>query len=288
MLRRVLRRVARLVRPAPPAPPRPLATTPPPVSPAARKRRKLDRVRPLLRDDVPVIATPGHFDCLTPELRAQFGVADTDNVSAHEYDEIARGLIAKYAGGLILDCGAGLRPTYYDDVVNYEIVPYPTTDVLGVGERLPFRDGVFDAVFSLNVLEHVRDPFACAAEIARVMKPGGELYCVVPFLQALHGYPHHYYNMTHQGLKALFDRYLSVERQEVSPSGLPIWTLTHTLHRWASVLSEPTRTAFLKMRVADLIGDPAQYLTLPAVTEVPAEVNFELASTTTLFARKAA
>jgi hypothetical protein len=279
--RSVLRRTG-LWRPKP---------APPPVQPAVPtegKRRKLERIRPLLRDDMPCVETETCFDFLTAELRRQFNVVDTENVSAHGYDEIAQELIARHQGGLVLDCGAGLRSQYLDNVVNFEIVPYTTTDVLGVGERLPFCDGAFDAVLSLNVLEHVKDPFACAREIARVMKPGAELYCVVPFLQPLHGYPHHYYNMTHQGLRNLFEQYLSVEQQQVLRSGLPIWTLTHALRRWSDGLHGWTKVRFLRMRVGDLIGDPLTYLSLPQVRELPPELNFELASTTALRARKAA
>jgi len=36
------------------------------------------------------------------------------------------------------DAGACKKRAYYDNVVNLEIVPYDTTDVLGVGEVLPF------------------------------------------------------------------------------------------------------------------------------------------------------
>jgi len=87
---------------------------------------------------------------------------------------------------LVLDCGAGFRDMYYPNVVNYEIVAYPTTDVLGVGEELPFKDNSFDVVISVAVLEHVRYPWRCADEIARVLKSGGTLVAMVPFLQPLH------------------------------------------------------------------------------------------------------
>jgi SAM-dependent methyltransferase len=284
----LLRRAARAARRAVRGPALPIPS--PAAAPdfAARKAAKLARLRPVLRDDLPRVETPGCFDYLTPELRRQFAVADTDNVSCHAYDGVAAGLIAAHRGGLILDCGAGLRPAYHDDVVNFEIAPYDTTDVRGVGERLPFRDGVFDAAFSLSVLEHVTDPFACAAELARVLKPGGVLYAVVPFLQPYHGYPHHYYNMTRQGVANLFAGRLVVERQEVNGGGRPIFALTWILRRWAEGLRGAARREFLDTRVGDLLGDPLGYSGRAFVTGLSEESNFELAATTSLIARKPA
>lgn len=44
---------------------------------------------------------------------------------------------------------------------------------VGVGEKLPYQDAVFDVVVCVDVLEHVADLTAVIAEIARVLKPGG-------------------------------------------------------------------------------------------------------------------
>lgn len=266
--------------------PRPLPACYDPGSlPAGLKEDKLRRIRPLLRQEVAVVERPNHLDCLPEDLRRTYH-ADADGpVSAHGYDDTALGLIAELRDGLILDCGAGWRQIYFPNVVNLEIAPYMSTDVLGVGEDLPFRDEVFDAVFSLAVLEHVRDPFRCAAEIVRVLKPGGRLYVVVPFMQHYHGYPHHYFNMTKQGLARLFESLETLEH-EVPESGLPIWTASHYLARWAVGLSGPTREAFLNLTVRDLAADPLLQLERPYVRELPRAFNEELASTTALVARK--
>ena len=250
------------------------------------KARKFERLRPILRQDMPHVQDEFMFDFLTEDLRKEFNIIDTSAVSSNNYDRYVQEIIARYDDGLILDCGAGCRAIYFDNVVNFEIVAYETTDVRGVGEVLPFKDDSFDAVFSIAVLEHVKDPFRCAREIARVLKPGGELFAAVPFLQPLHGYPHHYYNMTHQGLQNLFADHLKIDRTDCYYSSLPIWSLSWILRSWAGGLPNEAREEFLSLRVADLIGPPEEHMGRSYVTELPFEKNLELASGTTIWAHK--
>jgi SAM-dependent methyltransferase len=42
-------------------------------------------------------------------------------------------------------------------------------------EFLPFRSASFDRAFCMNMLDHVRDPVSCVAELVRVLRPGGTL-----------------------------------------------------------------------------------------------------------------
>ena len=56
------------------------------------------------------------------------------------------------------------------------------TDVhLVTGDRLPFADAEFDRVVVVDMLEHVPDDRAFAAELARVTRPGGRLVVNTPF-----------------------------------------------------------------------------------------------------------
>ena len=46
--------------------------------------------------------------------------------------------------------------------------------------RIPFDDAFFDLVVSNQVFEHVEDLETVLTEIARVLKPGGHLFCSFP------------------------------------------------------------------------------------------------------------
>jgi len=60
------------------------------------------------------------------------------------------------------------------------------TDVhLVDGIHMPFADGAFDRVVVIDLLEHVRDDTGCVAELARILRPGGELVVNTPHAKAL-------------------------------------------------------------------------------------------------------
>jgi len=251
------------------------------------KKEKLLKIKPLLRKDIPYIEhNTLMFDFLNEATRHLYNISETDAVSSNAYDTRVENLIEKHKNGLILDCGAGQRDLYYENIVNLDIVPYDTTDIVAAGENLPFNDNSFDAVVSLSVLEHVKDPFLCAKELSRVLKPGGELICSVPFLQPYHAYPHHYFNMTTQGLSNLFEGHVHIDKIDVSVNELPIWSLTWILRNWANGLEGKTREDFLETKIGDLILTGDKYLDKPFVKELSEEKNKELAYATVLLAHK--
>jgi SAM-dependent methyltransferase len=59
------------------------------------------------------------------------------------------------------------------------------------GDSLPFPATTADAIVMFDVLEHVEDPSAMLAEVARVLKPGGLFHIVLP----LEGQPWTIYNL---------------------------------------------------------------------------------------------
>ena len=62
--------------------------------------------------------------------------------------------------------------------------------------RCPFRSGAVDRVGSNSVLEHIAYPHEVLAECHRVLRPGGVMVHVMPFVWWLHGYPDDYVRLT--------------------------------------------------------------------------------------------
>jgi SAM-dependent methyltransferase len=257
---------------------------------AARRNRAAKREWILRNVAYPPAQDNGStLNFLPDELKQEFRIDDPAAISAHQYDEAATEIIenVRRAGGKVLDCGSGLRASVDETVICVEVAPLPTVDVLAANQRLPFRDAVFDAVLSLNVLEHVTDPFACAAELVRVLKPGGVLYCCVPFLQPEHGYPHHYFNATRAGLRQLFPKQMEPVRTFVPKSGEPVWTLNWFVSSYAAELPEEERQRFLNMRLRDVIHEsPQTMLERSWAARLSEAGKWELASTTAAVFRK--
>ena len=120
----------------------------------------------------------------------------------------AKGLAA---GSRVLDAGAG--PATVRDAFAHGV--YEACDVGGYGAvegmynsdpasaffacdltAIPRGDGTYDGVICSSVLEHVPDPRAVLAELARVLAPTGVLCLSTSGLYGLHMEPWHFYNTT--------------------------------------------------------------------------------------------
>lgn len=72
--------------------------------------------------------------------------------------------------------------------------------------RLPFKEGSFDAVMSIFVIEHVRSPQRLLEESVRVLKPGGHLLLAGPGdILMSHGEPFNYFNLTRHAYAMLLE-----------------------------------------------------------------------------------
>jgi len=103
------------------------------------------------------------------------------------------GLLDGY-GGILLDIGCG-RPC--ESMGDYSFIEYagggvgcdlrrcgrpPKGCLFAVSDvlALPFRDGCFDRIVALEVLEHVADAGCALESVSRALKPGGILVVSTP------------------------------------------------------------------------------------------------------------
>ena len=104
----------------------------------------------------------------------------------------------------VLNVGGGPH-RYRPGDIALNLDAFRNVDVVGDAHAIPFLDDSFDSVFSVAVLEHVRQPWTVAAEQMRVLRPGGWLYAEAPFIFFFHGYPNDFTRFTREGLRQLFD-----------------------------------------------------------------------------------
>jgi SAM-dependent methyltransferase len=109
---------------------------------------------------------------------------------------------------LILDVGAG-RGDFADlfqerNYLALDVYPYPEVDIVcDLTQTNPFREGSFDAILLMNVLEHVYDTHALLSRLAKMLKHGGALLVAIPFMVKMHQVPIDFVRYTHFALGRL-------------------------------------------------------------------------------------
>jgi SAM-dependent methyltransferase len=84
--------------------------------------------------------------------------------------------------------GPGFFKENFPNLISTDVVPSPYVDVLCDGCSLPFRSGSVGAFVMVDVLHHLPKPLEFLAEAARVLRAGGRLAMIEPWITAL-SYP---------------------------------------------------------------------------------------------------
>jgi SAM-dependent methyltransferase len=134
--------------------------------------------------------------------------------------------LQKYAYGRLLDVGCGDMP--FRKFLPEKVTVYHGldkgkrgADVHFIGDAQDMHDiGMesYETVMSLQVLEHVPDPFRAMKEMHRVLTKGGVLILSVPHLSRLHEEPFDFYRYTKYGLRYMLEQ-VGFEIVEIVPSG---------------------------------------------------------------------
>jgi SAM-dependent methyltransferase len=151
----------------------------------------------------------------------------------------------------VLDVYCGTRP--YEDLLpaGARVTGFDIDNRFGAAdvvsrEFLPFDDESFDLVMCIEAFYYVRDPAEAAAEIRRVLRPGGTALIAVPYAweydrTALE------HRWTAPELEALFDGWRDLRTIENGGRGVTWATLTGrllrlrqaSLPRWARAVTRP-------------------------------------------------
>jgi SAM-dependent methyltransferase len=123
-----------------------------------------------------------------------------------EYKHLARLTI----DGAILDIGGSKKSGYHELIKGAHTITtgnidasYGTDLIFDAQERWPAEDASFDGVLLINVLEHLYRYDVALDETARVLKRGGKVAGVVPFMFNVHGSPHDHFRYTRTTLERL-------------------------------------------------------------------------------------
>lgn len=172
--------------------------------------------------------------------------------------ESAREPVVLVVGGAILGNGMDEIARHpLIELIESDIYLGPRVQLLFDAHDIPFPDESFDGVIAQGVLEHVLDPYRCAAEITRVTKTGGLVYAETPFMQQVHGGQHDFTRFTRLGHRRLFRRFHEIESGiSIGPGSVLAWSWKYLL---ASFCNSP-RSRSLAHLVARLTAFPWKWL----------------------------
>jgi len=136
---------------------------------------------------------------------------------------------------IVLDLGAGNMAFNLPHVIRMDVTLTPYVDVVCDAHALPFLPGTFDFIFSLAVIEHLRQPFVAAQEMFAALRNGGYVYGECNFVYPYHGYPYHFFNASQQGLEQVFAQFRAL-RVSVAPYQMPSFAVRFVLQSYQQYL----------------------------------------------------
>lgn len=158
----------------------------------------------------------------------------------------ARRLIKKEIKGknlVALNLGSG-NSDFGKDLLNVDLLPYQNVDVICDIENIPFKDNSVDYIINIAVLEHVPNPQKVIAEIHRILKPGGKIYCFIPFMQPFHASPYDFQRFTYEGMKHQFREFEIIKLKPIGPTSGMLWVVQEWLALVFSFGIKPLHTFF--------------------------------------------
>ena len=191
-----------------------------------------------VHDGVPILlldTTRSEFDSLQRNWRED-GIAPPTTKLARfvspavhrprdEHRRSAELLTGLAADAVVIDigCGAVLLDSR---VYRLDMGPFPLVHAVGDAHRLPLADASVDGIYIHRVLEHVTDPYVVVGELLRVLKPGGFVSAIVPFMEPYHRNPIDNLRFGKEAVEMLFDGFDDgVVEIWAGPTAAMLWML---------------------------------------------------------------
>lgn len=117
-------------------------------------------------------------------------------------------------------------------IETFDIDPASGADHIGdiTNTNEDIASGSFDYIVCTEVLEHTAQPFDAAAEMARLLRPGGLLFLTVPLNFRIHGPLPDNWRFTEHGVRAIFSRdFDEVELTAVETPDRPLMPIQYQL-----------------------------------------------------------
>lgn len=156
-------------------------------------------------------------------------------LSSFAYQRVIKRLLEKYSQEYtVLNIGSG--PTYFNyrqDIINVDFYKYHEVDIVADIIDLPIEDAKIDFIINIAILEHVDKANTAVLEMFRILKPGGEVFCYVPFIVPFHGAPQDFHRWTMLGIEKLFAKF---EILEIGIGAGPTSGLLWVFQEWVAIL----------------------------------------------------
>ena len=243
---------------------------------ACAKRYPLNHNRPvLLHPDNKIFCEDDYRQAALPPLKIKargfqrFIPSPSINLASNGVLARVRNLLEDKSSVTVLVVGGGRQRSLLDVTLGaskavrlvYSVIDVGAdVDLFCDGHDLPFIDGIFYAVITTAVLEHVLDPKRVATEIYRVLKVGGLLYSELPFMQQVHDGAYDFTRYTLSGHRRLFNNFEELESGMVAgPATAVVWAIENfvlaffsksVLRKLSKVL---VRVGFFWLKYLDLI-----------------------------------
>jgi SAM-dependent methyltransferase len=124
---------------------------------------------------------------------------------------------AQLTGGKVLEIGGRAHPRGHVfaetfDYVNLDLTPGENTVVGDITDCPQLADASYDVILSVDVFEHIDKPWLAAAEMQRILAPGGLVYTSTLFSWRYHPCPIDYWRYTPEALESLFDGLITLDK----------------------------------------------------------------------------